>query len=74
MAADPNCLPNPQYQAFLDLMIENKMHVWPMTPISKMYYTERKAARDRVNYGEETPQEALDGLQERMLDELAKVQ
>lgn len=72
VALDPNCLPNKEYQAFLDVMAKDKMVVWPTLPVSAFYNTERKAARDRIYYEKQTPQQALDELQKKVLDELSK--
>ena len=73
VAQDPACLPNPEYQLFLDLMGSGKMYVWSPIAASAFYSDERWAAADAVNFGEMTPQEALDALQAKVEAELQKI-
>jgi len=72
VAMDAQCLPNPEYQLFLDLMNKGKMYVWPPIAVSSFYADQRTAAADAVKFGQMTPEEALNDLQTKVEDELKK--
>ncbi len=72
VAADAGCLPCKEFQVYLDIMAHNKMEVWPPIAVSSSYANARNAAADSVNYGQKTPQQALDELQQKIQEELQK--
>jgi multiple sugar transport system substrate-binding protein len=71
---DADCLPNPEYKVFTDIMSHDKMYVWPPIAVSAFYANERNALADAVNFGKMSPQEALDELQRKVEEELKKVE
>jgi len=74
VAKDSGCLPNEPYQVFLDIMSHDKMRVWPPIAVSAFYATERATAAEAVQYGNQSPKEALDALQSKVEQELQKAQ
>ena len=73
VSTDAQCMPNPEYQLFLDLMNKDKMLVWPPIAVSAFYADQRNAAADAVKYAQMTPEEALNDLQQKVEEELKKV-
>jgi len=73
LANSPDCLPAPNYQGYIDIMSNEKMNIWPTIAVSAFYWDEFKSATGRVMFGEQSAEEALNDLQEKILNELANV-
>ena len=74
LANSPDCLPAPNYQGYIDIMSNERMHIWPTIAVSAFYWDEFKSATERVMFGEQSAEEALKDLQEKVMTELENVQ
>ncbi|NLE44612.1 MAG: extracellular solute-binding protein [Chloroflexi bacterium] len=74
LANSAECLPAPLYQRYIEIMSYERMSIWPPIAVSAFYWDEYKAAVERVIFGEQTAEEALNGLQATVTSELEKVQ
>lgn len=69
---DSSCWVSDRFSFFRDLIDQDKLISWPPIAVSSFYAVECGSASDRVRFGEQTAEEALEDLQQKVVAELAK--